>query len=104
MGRFVMGRKKLSTRVFQIGQISGKFLPQPVSMRMEEMTHELFLSIPCPTCRVGSGKKCLHPSGGLRVEPHTHRKLAAIEIVERNGIQCLRDQKTGKQLSLFSCR
>jgi len=65
---------------------------------MEDMTPELFLSIPCPTCGVGSGQRCLHPSGVLRIEPHIHRKLAAIEVVETKGIQCLKRSENGKVL------
>ena len=51
-------------------------------MKMRDMSPELFDSVRCPTCRVGPGKRCLLHSGGLRVEPHVDRKLAAMEAVE----------------------
>jgi hypothetical protein len=56
-----------------------RVLSHAVPMRMRGMSPELFNSVPCPTCRVGPGKRCLLHSGGLRNEPHVDRKLAAIE-------------------------
>jgi hypothetical protein len=47
-------------------------------------------------CGVHAGMRCLLHSGRLRNEPHIDRKLAAIEAVERNGIQHLKGLKNGK--------
>ena len=60
------------------------------------MTPELFHSVPCPTCGVDLGQRCLLHSGGLRSEPHLDRKLAAIEAIETNRIQRLKGPKTGE--------
>jgi len=65
-------------------------------MRMNDMTPELFHSVACPTCKVGSGERCLLHSGGLRNEPHIDRKLAAIEVVETKRIHRLKGPKTGE--------
>jgi hypothetical protein len=51
-------------------------------MRMRDMTAAQFSSIPCPTCGVALGQRCLLHSGRLRTEPHLDRKLAAAEAVE----------------------
>ena len=51
-------------------------------MRMNDMTPELFHSVPCPTCGASVGKRCLLHSGGLRSELHIDRKLAAAEAIE----------------------
>jgi len=63
---------------------------------MNDMTSELFLSVLCPTCKVASGNCCLLLSGGLRTESHIERKLAAIEVVEREEFMLLKlePQKT----------
>jgi hypothetical protein len=69
---------------------------ESLSMRMNDMTSELFNSIPCPTCRVGAGKRCLLHSGGFRTEPHIDRKLAAIEAVKIKRTQRLKGPTAGK--------
>ena len=51
-------------------------------MRMGDMTPRHLLAVPCPTCGVAAGKRCLLHAGGLRNEPHIDRKLRAIEAVE----------------------
>jgi hypothetical protein len=51
-------------------------------MKMKDLTPKLVLSVPCPTCGVDSGQRCLLHAGGLRSEPHVDRKLAAIEAIE----------------------
>lgn len=55
-------------------------------MRMKSLTPKLFLSVPCPTCKVAAGKRCLLHSGDLRSEPHLDRKLTAVEGVETKRI------------------
>jgi hypothetical protein len=46
------------------------------------MTLEQFSSVPCPTCGAVPGKSCLQHSGAVRSEPHTDRKLSAVEAIE----------------------
>jgi hypothetical protein len=46
------------------------------------MTPEQFFSVPCPTCGAVIGKNCLWHSGAHRSEPHTDRKLLAVEAIE----------------------
>ena len=58
----------------------------PAAVRIKDLTPELFLSIPCPTCNVAAEKPCvLYGMDRLRSEPHVDRKLAAIEAIEENG-------------------
>jgi hypothetical protein len=72
--------------VCQIEQLPRCPLWDSARMKMRDMSPELFNSVPCPTCHVGPGKRCLLHSGGLRVEPHVDRKLAAMEAVELKRI------------------
>ena len=39
-------------------------------MRMADMTPKQLVSVPCPTCGVSAGARCLLHSGGLRAAPH----------------------------------
>lgn len=55
-------------------------------MRMRDMSPELFNSVPCPTCGVNPGQRCLLHSGGLRNQPHVNRKLAAMGAEEMKRI------------------
>jgi hypothetical protein len=57
-----------------------------VSMRMRDLSAGMFLAVPCPTCGVAAGMRCLLHSGGRRNEPHIDRKLIAIEAVETKRI------------------
>jgi hypothetical protein len=52
-------------------------------MRKEELARKQMSSVPCPTCGVAAGKRCIVYSGSLRFEAHVARKLAAIEALER---------------------
>jgi hypothetical protein len=52
-------------------------------MKIGELTKKQLSSVPCPVCGVSAGHRCLLQAGGLRVEPHTDRKLIAAEAVER---------------------
>jgi len=49
---------------------------------MKELSTKQLLSIPCPTCGVAAGQRCLVHSCALRSEPHLDRKLSAIEATE----------------------
>jgi hypothetical protein len=51
------------------------------------MTLEQFSSVPCPTCGAAIGKSCLLQSGAVRSEPHTDRKLSAVEAIEAKRYQ-----------------
>jgi len=72
--------------VCQIEQLPGCPMWDSASVKMRDMSPKLFNSVRCPTCRVGPGKGCVLHSGGLRVEPHIDRKLAAMESAELNRI------------------
>ena len=52
-------------------------------MKIHELTPKQLSSVPCPTCGVGIGERCVLHSGGLRSEPHVDRKLAAAEFFEK---------------------
>ena len=56
-------------------------------MKKKELTRKLLSSIPCPTCGVAAGKRCVMQSGGLRREPHLARMYSAAEAVEKKGIE-----------------
>jgi hypothetical protein len=57
-------------------------LSQAEPVRMRDLTPEQLSSVPCPTCGVAAGKRCLLHSGGPRSEPHVDRKLFAAENIE----------------------
>jgi hypothetical protein len=48
----------------------------------EDLTPKLLLAVPCPSCGVAAGDRCLLHAGGFRNELHIDRKLTAIEAVE----------------------
>ncbi len=52
-------------------------------MKVRQLTAKQFTSVPCRTCGVGVGERCVLHSGGLRTEPHVDRKLAAAEMFEK---------------------
>ena len=56
-------------------------------MRMKDLTPEQLSSVPCPTCGVAAGKRCLLHSGALRTESHVDRKLFAAEAIETKRYQ-----------------
>ena len=49
---------------------------------MADMTPKRLLAVPCPTCGVAAGERCVLHSGQLRNDPHLDRKLCAIEALE----------------------
>jgi hypothetical protein len=51
-------------------------------MRMKDLTPTQLSSVPCPTCGVAAGKRCLLHSGALRSELHIDRRLSAAEAIE----------------------
>jgi hypothetical protein len=58
-------------------------LPYPVRVKKKELTPEQLSSVPCPTCGVSAGERCVLHSGAPRSEPHVERKFAAAEAIER---------------------
>jgi hypothetical protein len=54
-----------------------------IGMKMRDLTLKQLSSVPCPTCGVASGERCLLHSGGPRSEPHLDRKLVAAEAIEQ---------------------
>jgi hypothetical protein len=53
---------------------------------MRDMSAKEFAAVPCPTCGVSVGMRCLLHSGAFRNEPHLDRKLSAIDAVETKKI------------------
>jgi hypothetical protein len=51
-------------------------------VKKKDRTPKQLSSIPCPTCGVAAGMRCVLNSGGPRSEPHVDRKLAAAEALE----------------------
>jgi hypothetical protein len=51
-------------------------------MKKKELTPEQLVSVPCPTCGVAVGERCVLHSGAPRSEPHVDRKLSAIEAIQ----------------------
>jgi len=50
----------------------------------KERTHaRTVISVPCPTCGVAAGERCVLHSGAPRSEPHVDRKFAAAEAIEK---------------------
>jgi hypothetical protein len=56
--------------------------PYAWPVRMTDLSPQLFLAVPCPTCGVDAGKDCVLHAGGLRSDPHIDRKLDAAEAIE----------------------
>jgi hypothetical protein len=52
-------------------------------MKKKELTPKQLSSVPCPTCGVAAGKRCVLLSGAPRSKPHADRKFAATEAIER---------------------
>jgi len=48
-------------------------------MKATQPTLKQQSSVACPTCGVAAGKRCILVAGGLRNEPHSNRKLVAVE-------------------------
>jgi anaerobic selenocysteine-containing dehydrogenase len=52
-------------------------------MKKEEVETKQLSSLPCPTCGVGAGMRCVRHSGVARADSHVDRKLSALEAAER---------------------
>jgi len=55
-------------------------------MKKSDLTAKQLLSVPCPTCGVAPGERCLLHSGAPRSEPHVDRKLSAAELIDTKRI------------------
>ncbi len=51
-------------------------------MKLKELTPELVVSVPCPTCGAASERPCLLYSGDPHIDSHIERKFYAAEIIE----------------------
>jgi hypothetical protein len=52
-------------------------------MNKHALTPRQASSVPCPTCGVGIGERCVLHSGAPRSEAHVDRKLAAAEALDK---------------------
>jgi hypothetical protein len=59
---------------------------QVIGMRMRNLTLKQLTAVPCPTCGVAPGMRCLLHSGAPRSEPHVDRRLSAAEAIETKRI------------------
>ena len=51
-------------------------------MKLKDLTPELVVSVPCPTCGAAPEKPCLLYSGDQHIAPHLERKFYAAETIE----------------------
>ncbi|MGI0133767.1 MAG: zinc finger domain-containing protein [Candidatus Micrarchaeaceae archaeon] len=52
---------------------------------MRELTQKQVSSVPCPTCGVAVGQRCVLNTGALRIEPHPDRRFSAAAVIERKS-------------------
>jgi len=74
------------TEVFKNERFRGWVLSHSVRMKKKELTPKQLSSVPCPTCGVAAGKRCVLLSGTPRREPHVDRKLSAAEAIKTKRI------------------
>jgi hypothetical protein len=67
----------------EIEQFRGRLLSHPARVVTKDLALKQFSSVPCPTCGVAAGRRCILHSGIPRTEPHIDRKLAAIEAIKK---------------------
>jgi hypothetical protein len=60
-------------------------------MKTTELTRKQLSSVPCPTCGVSAGQRCVLVTGAPRKGPHVNRKLAATEVVEAERFKSAAD-------------
>ena len=77
---------RLRRELFEIEQIRDWLQSHSVRMKKSELTLKQVSAVPCPTCGVAIGMRCVLQSGGKRLEPHVDRKLAAIEALDGKRI------------------
>jgi hypothetical protein len=59
-----------------------RWISDYLEVKKSQLTPKQISSVPCPTCGVTTGERCLLHSGGKRSEPHVDRKLLAVEAIE----------------------
>jgi hypothetical protein len=72
--------------VFKTERFRGSALSYSVRMEKKKLTPKQLSSVPCPTCGVAAGKRCVLLSGTPRTERHTSRKLSAAEAIKAKRI------------------
>jgi hypothetical protein len=80
---WALSRDRIERRVFRRTQIYGWVLSHYLRMKKKDLTPKQACSVPCPTCGVAAGRRCVLHSGTLRFQPHVDRKLSAIEAIEK---------------------
>jgi len=68
--------------VYKIEQFFRIRKPYLFTMRLEDLTPELVVSVPCPTCGAASERPCLLYSGDPHIDSHIERKFYAAETIE----------------------
>jgi hypothetical protein len=71
--------------VFTFAQITKPVSSYLVSMKIKELTLKQLNSIPCPTCGVPAGKRCVLYSGALRSSSHVDRRLYATDVQNKTS-------------------
>jgi hypothetical protein len=69
--------------MFNIEQFCGRLSSHSARMKRKELTPKQLSSVPCPTCGVAAGERCVLHSGAPRSGPHVDRTFAAAEAIER---------------------
>jgi CRP/FNR family cyclic AMP-dependent transcriptional regulator len=67
-------------------------------MKKKELSTKQLLSVPCPTCGVAAGQRCVLHSGAQRSEPHVDRKLSAIEAIEKQDPTSQRNRRPNQPM------
>ena len=75
-------RPEVVPAVFQKVQLSDIFYRTLSPMKKKDLTLKLVLTVPCPTCGVAPGQRCVLYSGAQRTGPHVNRKLSAAGAIE----------------------
>src|ERR1700730_215376 len=84
-------RSRLQQTVFKMEQFSGWCYSILFRNENEELTPKQLSAVPCPTCGVAAGQRCVLLSGAPRNEPHVDRKIAATEAVEKERFKSAAD-------------
>jgi hypothetical protein len=73
---------RLMVTVFKIVRLFDWVIVHSARMKKKELTPKQLSSVPCPTCGVAAGNRCVLLSGAPRSKPHVDRKFAATEAIE----------------------
>ena len=71
--------------VLKIIRLHDWVLVHSATMKKKELTPEQVSSVPCSTCGVAAGERCVLHSGAPRSESHVDRKFAALEAIEKKS-------------------